>query len=97
MHLILYSHLYFEETGWPSKAFLCILIYNYCSKTYHRLGSVHWHPGDPQVASAPFEDDDYDDGDNFADDDDFDDDDSEDDNKVIHMSPRHLLKSIICW
>ena len=25
------------------------------AKNYHRLGSVHWHPGDPQVASAPFE------------------------------------------
>ena len=22
---------------------------------YHKLGSVHWHPGYPQVASAPLE------------------------------------------
>ena len=25
------------------------------AKKHHTIGSVHWHPGDPHVASAPFE------------------------------------------
>ena len=35
-------------------AYLCLYLYLYL---YHRLGSVHWHPGNPHVASAPFEED----------------------------------------
>ena len=28
---------------------------NIAATKHHKLGSVHWHPGDPHVASAPLE------------------------------------------